>query len=325
MASLHLKYAEFSGWPNALWVESGLLTLVLVPQVGGRIMGLRWGQQDLFWVNDQLAGRAVDVRTLQNPTVDKAELGFLLWGGNKTWLAPQDHWLQALPFVDLDSGAYEVEILSEEANPWVTISLTSPICRESSIQITRIVKVNATGWSITHKLQNWGDRPASWGIWSNTMVRRPAQVFLPLGPSSAFANGVKTFANEGDSTTVRSWVVAHQKDMAVIHCEMPAKFKFGVDSDQGVVLTVTRLEGWRCLGWITQFAAFPGEPHGHGCTAEVFNAAAYDYLEVEVHSPVRSLASGESFTFTETNRLVPLEAPPNSASDIAALQLLGEL
>ncbi|NER80710.1 MAG: hypothetical protein F6K42_14295 [Leptolyngbya sp. SIO1D8] len=324
MTSLHLKYAEFAGWPEALWVQGDRMELILVPQVGGRIMGLRWEAQDVFWVNAALAGKAVDVQSLQNPAVEKETLGFLLWGGNKTWLAPQEHWQRALPFVDLDSGTYDVEIL-ENTTSQIKIALTSPICRESWMRITRILTMNTHCWSITHLLENRGDRAVRWGAWSNSMVRRPAQVFLPLGQSSAFTEGVKTFAHEGESLEVRSRVVSHNQDMAGVQCEIPVKFKFGVDSDRGIVLTVIPLATGGYLGWVSQFATDPAESYGHGCTAEVFNAAAHDYLEVEVHSPVRSLEPGKSFTFTENNRLVTLDAFPTRASDINALQLLGEL
>lgn len=324
MCSLHLKQAEFAGWSYALWVESDRMSLVLVPQVGGRIMGVRWGQQDLFWVNESLADTAVDIETLENPAIDKADWGFLLWGGNKTWLAPQDRWQQALPFVDLDSGAYELEIL--QATPQqVKVALISPVCRETAIQITRVVTINPACWRITHRLENRGDRPARWGIWSNSMVRRPAQVFLPLGQTSVFEQGVKTFVNEGDAVVARSRVVSHPPNMAVIQCQEPLKFKFGVASDQGTVLTVTPLADGQYLGWISQFPTFADEPYGHDCTAEVFNAVAHDYLEVEIHSPVRSLDPGAAFTFTEHNRLVTLAALPTHASDINALKLLGEL
>ena len=149
-------------------------------------------------------------------------------------------------------------------------------------------------------------------------------MFLPLGQTSAFEQGVKTFVTEGESVGVRSQVISFEQAMAVVQCEAPIKFKFGVDSDQGSVLTVLPLEEGSFLGWLSQFKIFPAEPYGHGCTAEVFNAADYDYLEVEIHSPVRSLAPGEIMSFTETNRLFCLDAPPITTSDVTALQLLGE-
>ena len=38
------------------------------------------------------------------------QLGFVLWGGDKTWLAPQDRWTDGDPFLDLDSGAYDCRL-----------------------------------------------------------------------------------------------------------------------------------------------------------------------------------------------------------------------
>lgn len=323
MCSLRLKRADFAGWPDALWITAAPLTLVLVPQVGGRIMGLQWKTQDVFWVNPELAGQPLAVSRLSEPGVDKQALGFLLWGGNKTWLAPQEQWLNALPFIDLDSGPYTVTGITESPSQ-VVVTLRSPVCRESGMQITRQLTVEATGWHLNHTLANCGDRPASWGIWSNSMVCRPAQVWLPLGETSQFQGGVKTFVQEGDSLAARSHVVEQQAAMAIVHCEAPRKFKFGVDSDQGRVLTVMPLESGAYLGWLTEFEVRATEPYGHGCTAEVFNAAAYDYLEVEIHSPVRSLAPGETLTFTEVNRLGRLRDLPATSSDVAALLPTGE-
>lgn len=324
MASVRLKHADFFGWSQALWVEAGRLTLIFVPQVGGRLMGLQWDRQDLFWVNPDLAGQALDPQLLRNPSLEKVDLGFLLWGGNKTWLAPQAQWPQALPFIDLDSGVYDSEILhlgdgaGEDPAP-LKIVLTSPVCRESGIQITRTVTVQDQGWSIQHQLQNQSDRPAQWGIWSNTMVRRPAQVWFPLGMTSVFFQGVKTFTEEGDSSIMRSQVISLHPAMARVRCETAAKFKYGVDSEQGSVLTAIPLADGQVLGWVSQFPTFTAESYGHGCTAEVFNAAAYDYLEVEIHSPVRSLAPGDILTLTETNHLMPLSTLPETHREVMAL------
>jgi hypothetical protein len=76
-----------------------------VPQVGGRMMGLRWHDEELAFVNGDLAGRVDDVAAIEDVRSAKWEQGFVLWGGDKTWLAPQDDWTDAVPFIDLDSGA----------------------------------------------------------------------------------------------------------------------------------------------------------------------------------------------------------------------------
>jgi hypothetical protein len=93
-------------------------------------MGVRWRGRDLYWVNDELADHPINVAAIAHPATAKQELGFKLWGGNKTWLAPQDRWTAGLPFFDLDSGAYQVTV--EAASP-TTVHMQSPICRETGI------------------------------------------------------------------------------------------------------------------------------------------------------------------------------------------------
>jgi len=75
----------------------------LVPQVGGRIMGIRWRGHDLSFTQPELEGQVVDVAAVENPSAKKREMGFPLWGGDKTWLAPQTRWTEGAPFLDLDT------------------------------------------------------------------------------------------------------------------------------------------------------------------------------------------------------------------------------
>ncbi len=314
MPTHSLKQAPYGRWKNALWLEQGDLSLILMPQVGGRIMGVRWRDRDLYWVNDELADNLIDVAAIAHPVAAKQELGFKLWGGNKTWLAPQDRWTAGLPFLDLDSGAYQLTV--EDTVP-TTIHLQSPICRETGIQITRSLTLHHAEprWSLIHRLQNQGDRPVAWAPWSNTMVRRPARVLLPKRADSEFLDGVKTFAHEGDSVAVRSQVLTQLGDTVAIDCIDPLKFKFGVDGDRGVLLAVLLTEQLPYLGLLHTFPTFPPQTYGHGCSIEVFNAAQYPYLELETHGAVKSLDPGESTEFTETCRLIELPNIPHAIEE----------
>ncbi|MEO0537774.1 MAG: DUF4380 domain-containing protein [Cyanobacteria bacterium P01_A01_bin.123] len=326
MSSLSLKYAEYAGWPDALWIEAERLTLMLVPQVGGRVMGLHWYNYPIYWVNPSLGGKPIDVALITPPATAKADLGFLLWGGSKTWLAPQDRWHSGLPFLDLDSGAYRLNVL-EEVDTQVSVVMTSPICRETGVQLTRTISLGTEVdcWQVTHQMTNCSDRSTTWGLWSNVMVRRPATVFLPTRDSSQFPDGVKTFESEGDSIQARSQVMTWQDSQVAIRCDRPIKFKFGVDSELGQLLAVYPLPDGQFLGHVKQFNTFHPESYGHGCVIEVFNAVEYPYLELEIHDSVHTLAPGESRTFVETNRLVTLNAMPTTTTDINAVVMLGEL
>lgn len=320
MPNIMLKKADYLGWQAAWWIEYGSLTLILVPQVGGRIMGLRWHNQDLFWMNEALAGKSVDVTQIENPSTDKRSLGFLLWGGDKTWLAPQDRWHGGLPFLDLDSGPYEMDILDHSAD-LISIKMISSICRETAVQVTRFVKFDQTknSWTVTHRVQNCSDRILHWGSWGNSMVRRPATVFLPVRADSNFPDGVKTFTHEGDAVAARSKVVTRLDDCVRVHCSEPIKFKYGIDSEQGAVLAILPLEEAGFLGYIKRFPTYHPEVYGHGCVAEVFNAAEYPYLELEIHGPVRALNPGDRFELSETNQLIELDTIPKTAADVKAI------
>ncbi len=319
MLNITLKKADYAGWKDAYWIEYGSLRLILVPQVGGRIMGLCWQDRDLYWVNKNLANKPLDVNKIKNPSVNKVSTGFLLWGGDKTWLAPQNRWNAELPFLDLDSGSYELAILEHSSNQ-IAIAMTSPICRETGVQITRTVQLGVAenAWTVTHKIENCSDRNINWGIWGNTMLCRPATVLLSISKDSIFPDGVKTFIAEGDSIIARSEVVSWLDNIAAINCTEPIKFKYGVDSKKGEILAILPLRQEKFIAYSKQFPTFHSEIYGHGCVAEVFNAAEYPYLELEIHSPVRILAPDECFEMTETNLIVELEEYPSTLTSLFA-------
>ena len=73
----------------------------------------------------------------------------------------------------------------------------------------------------------------TWAPWDVAMMLRPATVFMPTGPDSAFPRGVRTFDNEGVSTSVRDEVVGFVDDIAVVSCRDAVSFKYGVDAAVG--------------------------------------------------------------------------------------------
>ncbi len=315
-AAVGVSRKPYKDW-DAWWIERGALALVLVPQVGGRIMGMIWRGRDLAFTNAELEGRVENVAAVDDVRARKRELGFLLWGGDKTWLAPQGRWTENVPFIDLDSGAYSIEIERADANAAV-VQMISPICRETGIQITRTVTVRARdeGWTVTHRLDNKSSRTVEWAAWDVSMVRRPAKVFLPKRSNSRHPGGVKTFANEGESEAVRDTVVSDLGNIVVVSCTEPLKFKFGADADLGSMLAVLDVEDLGLLGYRRHVPTFHPQPYGHDCVAEVFNASDYAYLELELHGPVVSLRPGEGFDLIERAALFEMAAWPRDASEV---------
>ena len=307
------RQGVYQGW-MAWRVERGPLALILVPQVGGRLMGIQWHGQDLSFVNPDCAGRVRDVAAISDVHECKRRLGFLLWGGDKTWLAPQSRWTDEVPFIDLDSGAYDLSI--DEANGRIT--MVSPVCRETGVQIERTLTLDDRdgAWSLTHTLHNRAAADVTWAPWDVAMIQRPATVFLPTRPGSAFPDGVRTFGNEGVSTDVREQVVRLSDGIATVTCRDALKFKYGVDAEIGSVLAV--IEGGRRgpVGLRKSVPAADSGPYAHGCVAEVFNAADYPYFEVELHGPVTTIAPGGSVSLIETASLFDLPTPSASPAEV---------
>ena len=97
-----LERGTFKSW-SCKRIRCGRLELLLVQQIGGRIM-VRWRHEDLSFVHQHLEGRVLEPDSIRGLRLDGMNAGFPLWGGDKTWLAPQARWIDRVPFPDLDSG-----------------------------------------------------------------------------------------------------------------------------------------------------------------------------------------------------------------------------
>ena len=321
-SSVTLKESLYKGWDS--WhISQGPLELILVPQVGGRIIGMRWHGHDLAFTQKELEGTMEDVSKVSDVRSRKKEMGFPFWGGEKTWLAPQPEWNDNLPFLDLDSGQYTFHIIQLRPEAAI-VQMISPVCRETGMQIIRTIAFDndSNEWTVTHCIQNQSSEEISWGIWDVAMVQRPGKVYLPKSSSSNFPDGVKTYPEEGESSQVRDRVVGELGSLAVITCNEAKKFKYGVDADQpenGWMLGILDVAGLGLVGYRKSVKVFGDQAYGHGCLAEVFNSDVYPYFEMEIHGPVTTLKPGESFSLEEKQALIDVKRWPETEEDLRRL------
>ena len=178
-ASRHLTACDFFGWP-ALRLQQGMLTLHAVPQIGGRLMGIRHGDDELGFINPALAGKTPFVSG-----TDWRELcgawDFTLWGGGKTWIAPESNWPGGVPQPDLDSGPYTLRRTWADDRS-IGVVMESPICRLSGLQILRRIELfrGIRGWHVSEQVTNRGMESCQCGAWDVLMLNRPAAVRIPL-------------------------------------------------------------------------------------------------------------------------------------------------
>ena len=129
-AEVKIRQDTVAGW-RGYRMEAGDLSLGVVPQIGGRIMSLTHKGEELFFVQEQFRGQSLDLSKMEDLRKEKKRLGFRVWGGDKTWVSPEEEWWEKIPPLDLDSGAYSCEVKDKK------IEMVSPVCRETGLKIIR--------------------------------------------------------------------------------------------------------------------------------------------------------------------------------------------
>ena len=268
---------------DKIHLRQGALDLVVLPGVGGRLWDIRLGGQSLLFQNPDLDGIDVDLSTLDHLPTRSPQFGFPLWGGEKTWLAPETDWPGGAPHPVLDSGRYEIRTLTNR-----TIGMTSAPCPISNLVIDReITLLSDSSWTITHRLQNTGKAPRVCGIWSVMMLDHPTKIGVPgqdIHVTDVFDE------HEGHVTRPTQGVVTN--------CIGKNQFKIAMDNPHGAaLLCVTHEPIWLLC---RTPALSGGEVFAHGKPFEVFNSGDYSYCEAEWHSPQTTLAPDGTLTFQQT-------------------------
>ena len=290
-----LKWIEYRRW-KALSMRQGPLELTVVPAIGGRLISIRHEAVELAYINDALAGHVPDWSAAQWRTLCGG-WDFPLWGGGKTWVAPEADWPDGAPQRDLDSGPYEVVSTWCESRS-MGVELLSPVCRQSGLQIRRriVLSTQDGAWTISHALCNRGELARQCAIWDVLMLRRPGKVEVAIESKEDWRGSVIPFPAKGPLGDVReSAFVTGSSSHVTAQCVEAVEFKLGINNSPGVIYVEFDLpEGKRTLR--RRFPVTPGARYAHGAPLEVFNAPELPYFEIESHGPLVVLQPGESIT-----------------------------
>ena len=298
MEQIDVRETEIWGW-EAIKLASGRVSLTIAPQAGGRVVSPTLDDVEVFFTLPELRGRCFEIASAKDVREKKAQLGWLHYGGYKTWLAPQERWNDGLPFLDLDSGLYTVSV--RRSSDTASVRLRSPICRETKMELTRTVSMSAGGRiTVEQAMTNRSSRNVMWGLWDVTQVAGPGLAVLPVAEQSRFPHGVKAYSNEGRSPEVMNQYVRVHGGLATIRCSEIEPFKYGTDSMDGWIVGLLERSDDRWLAYLKTFDPIRGATYPHEATAEVYDCGHLPYFELEVHSPLRSLGSGETYAYSET-------------------------
>jgi hypothetical protein len=300
--SCTLAKVNFEGW-RAFELANGLVQVFVVPEIGGRIIQLRLGEEFFLHVNPRSRGQVLSAAQ------DGPAAGWGQYGGSKVCPAPQgwssDEEWPGPPDPILDGSNFDCRI-AEESPGAVAIHLTSPYDEYTGLTFSREIRIfrGSAEVQITHTMKNTSRRPVRWSIWQVT--QQPAHPDLAIFlPATAFH---KMF---GDQEYPGITIDSQRKLMRLQYADVVAKF--GMKPEAGWLAT---LDPRRRTVLAETFQLFPGAPYPDDAAAEFWingrgtctiHGDRYDsnddpvgcdpFVETEILSPLVELRPGQEYSF----------------------------
>ncbi|MBN2102436.1 DUF4380 domain-containing protein [bacterium] len=306
------KVKNYRQWGCDAWIlKNDLVSLAIVPSLGGRIMEFALGRSSLIFSNPDISSKIVAPGKNQD---------WPNYGGNKIWPAPQNTWKWPPP-PTLDHGKYELT-KTHESNEAITILLRSPVEKWEApgIRFERHItlKHNSTKAFLKETLINEGDTDVSWGIWNITqqIVNHPGKndyehfwAYFPVNSKSRYgAPGVYfTKDSEGWKGEVAPGIYGVQYT--------PDGQKIFADSHEGWIGFTDRQKQ------IVNTKTFPNYhgktyPDNDARLAVYMNQKELPYLEIEVMGPIVELAPGEATSFSIDWGMAQAQGPILDVNDV---------
>ena len=201
-----VEEVKYHNWP-ALRMTNGLVTVLVVPDIGGRILEYKLDAHPMLWVNPDELGKSYNYADIVSGDVAPPDYGGYhavpIMGADGT--PSRD--LGKSPLVN---GVWTYEILTGRGQK-AEVRLTSPSdAADTGLQITRnvVLYAGSTKVRITERFQNVGEEPVSFAIKHIAQVRaslsneqkfsKEAKVYVPLNPDSKHTDGFVSLASGGN-------------------------------------------------------------------------------------------------------------------------------
>ncbi|RME84871.1 MAG: DUF4380 domain-containing protein, partial [Caldilineae bacterium] len=204
---------DFRGW-RAVYLRNGMLTVVAVPDIGGRLMAFDLADYSYLYVERALQGKLFSA---EENLGDGSLAAWKNYGGDKTWPAPQgwdneQQW-HGPPDPVLDTGRYHLQG-PEITDDVASLEMTSPPDARTGLRIGRRVTIFRGSSRLTLDLTftNISRRPIRWSIWDVVQLQAEQQaedgsllpdttcvVTAPLNPHSRFERGFQVMFGDEDN------------------------------------------------------------------------------------------------------------------------------
>lgn len=189
-----IRSTTFMGW-QAEEVANRWVQLIIVPELGGRLMQVTFNGHPYLFVNPKYAGKYI--------SPEQAVGRWINYGGDKIWPLPEgnkdeEHWTGAS--TPLDDGRYTFSVVSQ--NSRCIVRLDGPPDPPTGLQYSREIGIGSASPEISfHAItKNVTGHTIDWSVQSVTQydLANPNDpsgqnhdfwAFAPVNPKSAYLNG----------------------------------------------------------------------------------------------------------------------------------------
>jgi hypothetical protein len=311
-SACQVRLATFEGW-NAEELANDWVRLIVVPQLGGRVMQVEFGGHHYLFVNPRYKGKYVPPEA-----VGKRE--WVNYGGDKLWPLPEGHgegyWPG--PISDaLDDGEYKLTITAQ--NKPCTIRLDGPADPATGLQYSREISISDDSPQISFHavMKNATDHEIRWSMQSVTQYDTADSgnfadfnhnfwAFAPVNPQSAYSDGYRVRNGLADDPSYQV-----QDGMFILHW-LYLENEVWLDSNVGWVGIVDDSAKYGMIEKFQYFAdqEYPGKAsvifYKNGAALELDDKGvptlrsnhpeeAPYYMEAEINSPIVRLDPGASY------------------------------
>jgi len=295
------------GMPNVesvVYIGNGHVQVGILVEVGGTIVSLRYKNGENILESDStLWNEPMADRPLVN-----ANPVWKAYNGHTVWLGPQsDWWAQQDVNPELKKtksnwppdpwlGYANYKILQHTDSSLIIESPASPV---SGVSVTKNISISHTGKvSIIVSLKNTGNKPVSWDIWMNTRMNGMDKAYVPISKNDDVRmdggspkTAVATRIADGYFTFKPA---RPEKEVAVLYSKAfiyPSKpFIAGFTKNYMLLIQFEKHN--------------KSAIHPNQALVELYNSVAIDpkqdLLELEYHSPYKTLQPGEIMQAWET-------------------------
>jgi hypothetical protein len=227
--------------------------------------------------------------------------GWINWGGDKTWPAPQSLWPVHAgagwpPDRSWDGAAHRAQVL-----PGGRLRTFSPVSPKLGARVIREYSFSNGEFVVAQSIEKLRGAPMMLSIWNVAQIPAPHAVFLPTNPQSAYKNNFFWFSKPKFEPGVNALSPNVLQLLPLRGEQTKSGYKIGVDAPVSAMAAM-----WDRTLFLIRSARpegqYPDGPDNAGFPVEFYDSGdsnpAKHYVELELLSPLKPFRPGSRWTHT---------------------------